>query len=133
MWEADIKRKIAMFLSAAALIAISILGGMNGWDDLSGDGTPLQKSVAIGTLIYAFLGFVAGVGVLLRRSWAFPMAILWAIATTYTGTAASVAWAEYRQPIRDSLIIAFIGCTVICGLVVWGVRIATRRSSANGY
>ena len=129
MREGDIKRNIAMFLSAAALIAISILGGINGWDDLASEGTPLQKSVAIGNLIYAVLGLVAGVGVLLRKSWSFPMAILWAVATTYTGTAASVAWAERGQPIKASLITAFIGCTVICGLVVWGAYIATRRET----
>jgi hypothetical protein len=118
-----------MFLSAAALIAISVLGGINGWDELPSDGTPLQRSVAIGSLIYAFLGIVAGVGVLLRKSWSFPMAILWAIATTYTGTVASVAWAERGQPIKASLIIAFIGCVVICGLVAWGAYVATRRDN----
>ena len=129
MREADIKRKIAMFLSAAVLIAISVLGGMNGWDELPSEGTPLQRSVAIASLIYAVLGIFAGIGVLLRKSWSFPVAILWAVVTTYTGTVASVAWAERGQPIKASLITAFLGCNVICGLVAWGVYIATRREA----
>lgn len=108
-----------------AVLVISALGGMNGIDGISDDGTILQRSVPIGSLIYAVFGVAAGVGVLLRRRWSYPLTILWAIAITYTGTVASFAWADGDQPILAAAAGAFLLCVVICGLVVWGVGIAT--------
>jgi len=116
-----------MFLSAAVIIAIAILGGMNGIDSIGDDGTVLQRSVGIASLIYSACGLLAGVGVLMKRAWSFPVAILWALVTTYTGSVASIAWAERGQPIFASFITALILCVVICGLVVWGVRIAVTK------
>ncbi len=115
-----------MFLAAAVMIAISVLGGMGGIDGLDDNGTLLQRSVPIVSIIYAACGIIAGVGVLMKRSWSYPVAILWAIATTYTGSVASIAWAENGQPILMSFVMAFLLCIVICGLAVWGVRIVVR-------
>lgn len=120
--EAGIKRKIIMFLSAAFMIAISVLGGTDGLDGLTSEGTALQRSVPIASVIYAACGIMAGVGVLLKRAWSFPLALLWALAVTYTGSVASIAWAESGQPILMTFVTALVGCIVICGLVVWGVR-----------
>jgi len=124
--EADIKRNIAMLLSAAFIIGISVLGGRDGIDGITDNGTALQRSVPIASVIYAACGIIAGVGVLLKRAWSFPLAILWAIAAAYTGSVASVAWAETGQPVLMAFAGALVGCIVICGLVLWGVRIAIR-------
>ena len=109
------------------MIAISVLGGMNGIDGLDDNGTALQRSVPIASIVYAVFGIMAGVGVLLKRAWGLPVAILWALATTYTGSVASIAWAEDGQPILMSFVMALLLCIVISGLVVWGVRIALRK------
>jgi len=124
-----IGRKIVMILSAAAVLVVSALGGLNAIGDLGDDGTPLQRSVAIASVIYAALGFAAGLGVLMRRRGSLKLAILWALVVTYTGTVASVAWAERGQPIVASLVGAFLICVLICGLVVWGVSIASRTDT----
>ena len=121
-----IKRNIIMALSVVFILVMSALGGLNGIDGLTDDGTLLQRSVPIASVIYAVCGLLAGVGVLLKRAWSFPMAILWALATTYTGSVASIAWAERGQPILMSFVMALLLCVVICGLVVWGVRIVVR-------
>ena len=115
-----------MALSVVLILVISALGGLNGIDGLTDDGTLLQRSVPIASVIYAACGFLAAVGVLLRRPWSLHMAILWALATTYTGSVASIAWAERGQPILMSFVMALLLCVVICGLIVWGVRIAVR-------
>jgi len=124
----SIARKIAMIVSAAAILIFSALGGLNGIDGITSDGTLLQRSVSVASVLYAVLGFAAGAGVLFRRRWSYPLAIFWAIVITYTGTVASVAWAEQGQPILASLAGAFLICVVISGLVVWFVHIATRRA-----
>jgi hypothetical protein len=109
------------------ILVISALGGLNGLDGLSNDGTVLQRSVPIASVFYGVCGIMAAVGVLMKRAWSFPLAILWAVATTYTGSVASIAWAEQGQPVLMSFVTALFGCIVICGLVVWGVRIAIRE------
>lgn len=125
--EADInKRNIAIIGSVVAILVMSALGGLNGLDGLSADGTLLQRSVPVASVIYAVLGLAAGLGVLLRHRWSFFVAILWGVVVTYTGTVASVAWAEGDQPVFASAAMAFALCVVICGLVIWGVHIATR-------
>ena len=125
--EDVIKRNIAIVLSVVFMLVMSALGGLNGIDGLDDGGTILQRSVPIASVIYAACGLLAAVGVLLKRPWSFPMAILWALATTYTGSVASIAWAERGQPILISFVSAALLCIVICGLVLWGVRIAVRE------
>ena len=120
-----------MLLSAAIVTVISVLGGMNGIDGLPDEGTFFQKSVAVASIIYALLGIGAGVGVLLRKRWSLTLAILWGVVVTYTGTVASVAWAERGQPIMASLVLALLICVVVCGLVIWGVHIATDYADIN--
>jgi hypothetical protein len=119
-------RRVALILSAGILLIFSALGGLNGIGELKNGGTPLQRSVPIASILYGALGLAAGAGVLFRRRWSFTVAILWALAITYTGTVASVAWAEPEQPIVASLVGAFLLCAVISGLIVWGVHAATR-------
>ena len=123
-------RYIALIVAAGAMLILSALGGLNGIDGLDDDGTILQRSVSIASVLYAALGFAAGAGVLFRRRWSYALAILWAIAVTYTGTVASVAWAEQGQSILAPLAGAFLICVVVCGLVVWAVHIATRRTES---
>ena len=118
-----------MIVSAAAMLVLSVLGGWNGIDGITSEGTLLQRSVSVASVLYAILGIAASLGVLMRRRWSFPLAILWSIVVTYTGTVASVAWAEQGQPILAPLAGAFLLCVVICGLVVWCVHIATRRTT----
>src|SRR5215212_8813763 len=124
--EVEIKLRIVAFLTAAALIAVSVLGGRDGLDGVSNDGNLLQKSVSAASLIYAVFGMAAGIGVLLRRRWGFPLAILWGLAATYAGSVATFAWREPGQPVLVSVVAALAGSLIICGLVVWGAHVATR-------
>lgn len=119
-------RYIALIVAAGAMLILSALGGLNGIDGLDDDGTLLQRSVSIASVLYAAFGLAAGAGVLFRRRWSYPLAIVWAILVTYTGSVASVAWAEKGQPIFAPVVGAFLLCFVICGFVVWCVHIATR-------
>jgi hypothetical protein len=129
----SLARKIAMILSAGAILVVSVLGGMNGIDGITDDGTLLQRSVSVASVLYAALGIATGVGIILRRRWSFPLAIVWSIVVTYTGTAASVAWAEKGQPILAPLAGAFLLCVVVCALIVWCVHIVTHAQRRENH
>ncbi len=126
--EADIKRKIAMLLTALVLLVVGVLGTINGiteWSDAGLD-TFWKRSVVVASLIYGILALIAGVGVLLRRRWSVSFAIAWGIFATYCGTTATLAWAEAGQPVVRSAAFALVLSALMVGLVTWGAYAATR-------
>ena len=54
------------------ILVISALGGLNGLDGLSNDGTVLQRSVPIASVFYGVCGIMAAVGVLMKRGANIP-------------------------------------------------------------
>lgn len=118
-----------MLLSAAMLFVVGVLGTINGvteWSD-PGLSTFWRRSVVVASLIYGILGLIAGVGVLLRRRWSVPVAMMWGVVASYCGTIATIAWAEVGQPVVRSALAALVASMLLVGFVVWVTHVATRE------
>ena len=124
-----IGRTIARLVAALVLIGTSALGGYNAIDEWNDPVTLLQRSVSVGSVIYAAIGLIAGFGLLIRREWSFAAAVLWGAVVTYTGTAAVIA---YDPGATTTTVLAAFGVCVFIGLIVaWLARIGLRSQGAN--
>ena len=117
-------RTVARIVGALVLIGTSCLGGYNAIDEWNEPVTLLQRSVSVGSVIYAFVGLVAGFGLLLRRQWSFAVTVFWGAVVAYTGTAAVVA---YDPGATLSSVLAAFGLCVLIGLIVaWLAKVGLR-------
>ena len=125
----SIKRILPRVLAGACLLVISVLGTLNGIDEVRSGGAEnvLQHSVSVGSLIYGIVGFVAGAGVLLGRRWGYLASIAWGIVITYTGAMASHAYGETTLQVTA---LAALATAAVAGLVIWLANIGTRNASA---
>ena len=121
-----IRRILPWILGGALLLIISVLGVNGGIDELlSADAkTALQRSVSISSVIYGLIGLAAGIGVLLRRRWAYVLSAVWGIVITYTGGMASHAYGETSAPVTA---IATLATALIASFVIWLAKIATKE------
>lgn len=121
-----------MWRKAGWVVSILVMlgtGGVGVYDGLTewGQGQGLaQKSVTAAVLLYGLLGLAAAVGTLLRRAWARPLAIGWAVCATY---AASVAVLAFDNASVSAAFPAFAGAAIVSALVVLGAGLLAPASS----
>jgi hypothetical protein len=112
-------RKTWRFLAAALLIFFGA-GGLQGlWNNLGNAETLFQQSVFVGLLLLGFAGLAAGLGGLMRKAWAGPAALLFALGMAYAAGVGPVAWGEVGWS-RGAL---HMGIGFLIGIVLYsGVR-----------
>jgi hypothetical protein len=115
--------KVAWVLALLALLVTGALGVYNAFQEWPNAETALQKSVSVGELAYGVTGLVAAFGLLRRRSWSLRWAAAWALAVTYTGGTAVLAYGGVDATLGAALW-AWVGSALVTGAVVWAVHAA---------
>jgi len=85
--------------------------------------TLAQRSVTLAVGIYGVLGLIAALGLAFRKRWSVPFSVGWALASTYAAGTSVMAFGG--GPLAAS-IGAYVAAGVVCALVVWCARLATR-------
>lgn len=122
-------KRAALFLTVALLLVTGFLGVSNGSSEIGDAQTGLQRSVSMAVMLYGFLGFIAGFGILRRETWSVAVAIGWSVAVLYAGTVASFAYSDptfSQEGTLAGVIGAFVAIVLIAAFVVWTARSATR-------
>lgn len=117
-------RAIWRVLAAALLILLGAGGAQGLWNNLGTAETLFQYSVFGGQVVLSVAGVAAGLGALLRKAWAGPAALIFALGMAYAAGAGPVAWGEVGWP--RGTVDAGIGFLI--GFVLFlGVRGAGKR------
>jgi hypothetical protein len=115
-----------------AMIVLLGTGALGVYDASSGIGTAasgLQRSVSIAVLTYGVLGLLAGGALALRKRSSLPLTYGWAAGAVYAASVASFAYSDptfSREGTIPGVVGAAVGSLLLCGLVLWAVRIALR-------
>jgi hypothetical protein len=125
----QIGRTVARIVGALVLIGTSCLGGYNAIDEWNEPVTLLQRSVSVGSVVYALVGLIAGFGLVLRQPWSFAASVFWGAVVAYTGTAAVIGYDPGAT--LPSVLAAFGICVLIGAVVAWLARIGSRREGAK--
>jgi hypothetical protein len=123
-------RKTAWILSILLLLNTGVLGLYNGVSELSDAGTPIQKSVTIGVLVYGVLGLAAALALVARHASALWLSIGWAVVVTYVAGMAPIAYGGADATVGGA-IAGGIGAALIGLGVVWCARTITRPASLH--
>ena len=126
--RASIWRTLALVVSLAVLLGTGAIGVHNVFSEWNDAENPFQRVVSVGGGLYGVLGLVAGVGLILRRKWGFPAAVVWAVVTTAVGTSAAIAYADNTAWIGPG-VGAFAATALATTLVVWLARIGMKRAA----
>jgi len=117
-------------VAASVLLILLGAGGLQGlWNNLGTSETLFQQSINVAQFLLGVAGIAAGVGALLRRSWAGPAALVFALGMAYAAGAGPVAWGEVGWP-RGMLEGGII--FLVAFVLFLGVRGAGRGDSAQG-
>lgn len=91
--------KKAWLITASILLVLLGAGGLQGlWNNLGTAETLFQQSINAAQFILGVSGIAAGLGALLRKSWAGPAALVFALGMAYAAGAGPVAWGEVGWP-----------------------------------
>ena len=123
----QIGRTVARIVAALVLIGTSCLGGYNAIDEWNEPVTLLQRSVSVGSVIYAVAGLIAGFGLLLGRQWSFAVSVFWGAVVAYTGTAAVIGYDPGAT--LSSAVAAFGICVLLGAIVAWLAKVGLRGAN----
>jgi hypothetical protein len=85
-------RRVFFWTSAAFLIFLG-LSGIQSWiSDWPVAATPGQRLCTVGQALFGVSGLLAGFGAVLKRPWAAPFAMVFAVSAGATAGLASVVW-----------------------------------------
>jgi len=87
-------RTVAFWVSVVFLLFLGASGLQSFFGDWGLVSTLGQRLCSIGQVTYGSCGLLAGVGAILKRRWAGPAALAFAVSGGMTAGLASVAWGE---------------------------------------
>ena len=123
----SIGRTVALVVSVIVLLGTGYIGVHNvifEWREVE---NAFQRAVSTGGGVYGVLGLVAGVGLILGRSWGFHVAIAWAVVTTAVGTSAAIAYSDNSAWIGAG-VGAFAATALATALVLWLARTGMNKA-----
>ena len=85
-------RTVAFWVSAVFLLFLGGSGLQSFFNDWELAGTLGQKATGMGQVLFGVCGLLAGVGAILKRTWAGPLTLAFAVLAGVTAGLASVAW-----------------------------------------
>ena len=85
-------RKLGFWVSVAFLLFLGASGCQNFFGDWGDVETLGQRACNIGQAVFGLSGLLAGVGAILKRPWAQPAALAFAVSAGITSGLASVVW-----------------------------------------
>lgn len=122
-------RTVGWVLALLLLGVTGVLGLWNGYHELAGAHTPLQKSVTYGVLLYGLFGAAATAALIVRHRWSVRLTLLWGLAVVYVATAAVPAYATADATVGGA-VASGLATALIVAFVVWIARIMTRPRPA---
>jgi hypothetical protein len=85
-------RKFVFWASIAFLLFLGLSGIQSCLSDWSLVTTPAQRACTIGQAVFGTFGLLAGIGAVIKRRWAGPAALVFAVSGGLTAGLATVAW-----------------------------------------
>jgi hypothetical protein len=120
--------RVAWVLALALLATTGALGLRNGWGELPGAATALQRVVTGGVLAYGVLGPTTLAGSVARRRWAPAAAAAWGAVVTGVATLAPIAYGGPDVPLAGALAGGAVTALIALG-VWWAVRHRARTAA----
>ena len=117
-------QRLARWLVVVLLALSGALGLYNGIDEWNVARSPLQRTVTICVFLYGLFGVLAAAGLIRRARWAVWAAAGWALAVTYAGGLAAIAYAP--EATAGGALAAAIASALIGVFAVW-IAYRTRR------
>jgi len=119
LWE-----RIGLGLLVLLLLACGYNGLVEGSHELRNNDPPWMRVATATQLLYGGAAVLALIALAFRRSWVFPLLVVWAVATTATATLAPVVYGDAPWTAGAA---AGAATAVLVGLVLWGWRRACSR------
>ncbi len=111
-------RRVVFWASVVLLLFFGVSGLQSFLGDWGLAGTFGQKLCGVGQATFGTCGLLAGVGAILKRSWAGPVALAFAVSGGMTAGLASVAWGDSNLATG----IASGGLGFLIGILLyWGI------------
>jgi len=117
-------QRTAQVIATLGMTAVALLGAIDLRNEWQSAGTAGQKSVAVAVTLYTLTGIAGAIGLALRKRWSFPCSIVFALACTWAGTVAVIAYAG--GPL-SGVIGAFVGAGIIGALIAWLTHVDVRE------
>ena len=117
-------QRFARWMIVVLLALTGALGLYDGIHEWHAARSPLQRTVTICILLYGLFGILAAVGMIRRSRWAVWAAAGWALALTYAGGLAAIAYAP--EATAGGALVAGIASALIGVFAVWIAYRTTR-------
>ncbi len=118
-------QRFARWLVVVLLGVTGALGLYNGIDEWDVARSPLQRTVTVCVFLYGLFGVLAAAGLIRRARWAVWAAVGWALAVTYAGGLAAIAYAP--EATAGGALASAIASALIGVFAVWIAYRTTRQ------
>jgi hypothetical protein len=120
-------RKVALFLSIAALLLTGIVGVRNGVTEWGEGGTAWQHSVTVAVFLYGVFGLVSAYGLVRRRRWSVATILAWCVTVTYAPGVAVMAYSD-----KDTTLGSAIAASAASALIALGILLTANVMTRKG-